>query len=425
MERLEFGEGSHYSALEASIHLCRYLTAKSFCEGRRVLDIACGEGYGSALMSGWGAASVLGVDVSAHAVERAKANFSASNVRFVQSSGEDLIAIAGDEKFDLIVSLETVEHVDDPALFLRNLKSLLADGGVIVLSCPNDNWYFADGGSNPFHKHRWSATEFRRFSESVLGPASWAYGTFGMGFATYAEQGPVRVLDGAAPQETMVNAALTQDAMLTHMQDDSAPSPGDVSFFVGFWGADAPAAVFAGYPVSMDLTRAIKFTREDAKVSVRWAQDVEAALAIRQEAIDTLRARLNELEVQVASEDELTVRLRDVEDRLAVSERDKRQSVMLYRVAQSESELLRNQLGHNQYLVSSLSSEMEGLRGSLSHAHEQIAGEQALAAGLQAQLGEVPWRVVAVWRRLRRFVPAWMLKGVVRGMRAVRGGERT
>ncbi|HEY0661845.1 MAG TPA: methyltransferase domain-containing protein [Lysobacter sp.] len=468
MERLAFGEGSHYSALEASIHLCRYLTAKSFCAGKRVLDIACGEGYGSALMSGWGATSVLGLDVSEHAIARARTNFSKPNVRFSTASGEGLRDVVGDATFDLIVSLETIEHVDDPALFLRNLKSLLADGGVIVLSCPNDHWYFADGGSNPYHKHRWTAEEFKRFSEDILGPASWAYGTFGLGFATYAEKGSLRVLGTDTPQEAMVDSAPADTALLAHMQADSAPSPHDVSYFVGVWGATPPDAVFAGYPVSMDLTRTIRFSRDEANAAARWAQGIQGELATKQSTVDALVQGQRELQALLAQKqdlvdvlsaragdadvvhgaaegaaDAMASRVRRLEDELVVIERQKRQQVMLYRVAQAEAEALRGQLGHHQYLTSVYSAEIAGLRASeaglqarlsmadvqlananthLAETKEQLAKIQDLLAGAHEQLGAVPWRVVAVWRRVRRFIPTWILEGALRGARLMRGG---
>ena len=63
IERLDISEKNKYSATEASIHLTRYLTAKKFIQGKTVLDIACGEGYGSYLMKKWGAKTVQGVDI--------------------------------------------------------------------------------------------------------------------------------------------------------------------------------------------------------------------------------------------------------------------------------------------------------------------------------------------------------------------------
>ena len=80
IERLTFDGSAPYSALEAAIHLNRYLVVRGLCRGRRVLDIACGEGYGSFLMTDvWGASSVAGVDISHEAIDNARRLFMLRN----------------------------------------------------------------------------------------------------------------------------------------------------------------------------------------------------------------------------------------------------------------------------------------------------------------------------------------------------------
>ena len=71
-----------YNTAEAAIHLDRYLTAKQFVTGKHVLDIACGEGYGSKLMKDWGAASVVGVDISSEALQIANQMFAEEGITF-------------------------------------------------------------------------------------------------------------------------------------------------------------------------------------------------------------------------------------------------------------------------------------------------------------------------------------------------------
>lgn len=70
MERLNFGGMEAYNAVEACIHLNRYAMAKSFCTGKRVLDAACGEGYGSFLMKKWGASEVFGIDIDCETIKK-------------------------------------------------------------------------------------------------------------------------------------------------------------------------------------------------------------------------------------------------------------------------------------------------------------------------------------------------------------------
>src|SRR6516162_313408 len=97
-----------YNAMDAAEHLARYAMLRSICAGKRVLDVACGEGYGSYLLARWGAASVTAVDISPEAIAKAKAIFPAANVTYLKGDvcrlGEVVSAKA---RFDLICSFET------------------------------------------------------------------------------------------------------------------------------------------------------------------------------------------------------------------------------------------------------------------------------------------------------------------------------
>lgn len=178
MERLDFSGDTTYNAVEAAIHLNRYGIAKAFCAGARVLDAACGEGYGSYLMKRWGAQSVDGVDIDLASIKRARELFKEDNLNFVQQDVQQLPF--EDNVFDLVVSLETMEHVDDAEAFLKEIKRVLKPGGIVILSCPNDNYYYErDNAKNPFHKRTYTFFEFREISEKYLG----SYVEYFLGFA--------------------------------------------------------------------------------------------------------------------------------------------------------------------------------------------------------------------------------------------------
>jgi SAM-dependent methyltransferase len=132
-------------------HWHRYAWARGFARGRRVLDAACGEGYGSALLADV-AASVLGVDISDTAVTHARARYAGRpNLRYEQADATALDALA-DGSFDLIVSFETLEHVEAQEALVAGFARLLAPGGLLLLSSPDRQTYSdARGYRNEHH----------------------------------------------------------------------------------------------------------------------------------------------------------------------------------------------------------------------------------------------------------------------------------
>ena len=131
-------------------HWHRYHFAARWAAGKRVLDVACGEGYGSALLARH-AARVTGVDISEEAVAHARKAYEAlGNVEFACAPCTRLPL--DDASIDLAVSFETIEHIAEQAEFLDELARVLAPGGVLVLSCPNKLEYSDKRGfANEFH----------------------------------------------------------------------------------------------------------------------------------------------------------------------------------------------------------------------------------------------------------------------------------
>lgn len=148
-------------------HWHRYAFARRWIEGKRVLDVACGEGYGSALLSQL-AVHVTGVDIAEDAVAHARASYAARpNLRFERGSATALPL--ADASVDVAVSFETIEHLagaDQPRMLAEIARVLTADG-VLVLSAPNPVEYSqARNYSNPFHLHEPTRDEL----EALLAP---------------------------------------------------------------------------------------------------------------------------------------------------------------------------------------------------------------------------------------------------------------
>lgn len=118
--------------------------------GRRVLDAACGEGYGSWLLAG-AAADVIGIDVDAAAIGHAVTRYAVQpNLRYLQASCAALPLATG--SVDLIISFETIEHLEAQEAMLSEFRRVLAPGGALVISSPNKVIYSEETGYvNEFH----------------------------------------------------------------------------------------------------------------------------------------------------------------------------------------------------------------------------------------------------------------------------------
>ena len=148
-------------------HLVVYEWIAAQVAGRRVVDMACGEGYGSDLIAGHGAASVVGVDANPEAHEHARLRYVRPNLRFER----DLVETFA-EPCDAVVFLQTIEHVEDPGAILEHFKSVLTPGGVVFVSTPNLLTLAPPGAAksdNPWHIKEYRAEEFRALCEAHFG----------------------------------------------------------------------------------------------------------------------------------------------------------------------------------------------------------------------------------------------------------------
>lgn len=162
-------------------HEARYAFVAARAAGLRVLDIASGDGRCAECLLAGGAAAVEGFDVSGEAIEASRRRGLPEAARFTQASGTQLPV--DDASFDLCVSLETIEHIDDDRAFVRELRRALKPGGMLILSTPNRT--LTNPGRpitarpyNPFHLREYSRDELDEllaphFSERTWLGQSW------------------------------------------------------------------------------------------------------------------------------------------------------------------------------------------------------------------------------------------------------------
>jgi len=141
-------------------HLARYEFATKFIKGKVVLDIACGTGYGSEYMLRRGARKVIGVDISAEAINYAKRHYSREMLFFIESNATMLPF--NNNSFDVIISFETIEHIKEYENFIQEVSRVLKNEGIFICSTPNKRVSspHSEIPLNPYHVREFYAIEF-------------------------------------------------------------------------------------------------------------------------------------------------------------------------------------------------------------------------------------------------------------------------
>ncbi len=260
-------------------HLHRYAFAREYIEGKDVLDIACGEGYGSHLMSNV-AASVVGVDISPEVVAHArkkygdKATFSVGSCTDIPLDGASV---------DVVVSFETLEHLAEHELMLKEVKRVLRPGGILILSSPDKlNYTILPKTQNPFHARELSKEEFRilvakYFSHCYMFEQKICHGSVLAPTTGLAVTG-VRHYMGDFHRLAYTDGIITPPYNIAVATDDGSQLPHTFSLFQGW-----------------DLPTELEKNLSDANAAHAGAEAVNAA------AIGELERRLDEAAADAAA----------------------------------------------------------------------------------------------------------------------------
>ncbi len=273
-------------------HWHRYAFALRHVRGKRVLDAACGEGYGAALLASV-AASVTGVDLDAATVAHATRVYAGrAKLRF--ETGSVAALPLADASVDVVVSFETIEHLpaaDQPTM-LREFARVLAPEGVLIISSPNKLRYSdARNYVNPFHVHELYRDDLARSLAAHFPHLRWYHQTSVLASAIWGEA-------QAAPGDAEAWAG--DGRSVTPM-----PTPDGIYYVVvaaktaaGLPGAAPALSLFA----DRDETE-LKRAEHNAVEALR----LDALLTERTEALDASGAHVKHLEGLIAVRDGLVV----------------------------------------------------------------------------------------------------------------------
>lgn len=144
-------------------HLARYVYAQKLVAGKSVCDVACGVGYGSSYLAQT-AKLVVAMDVAAEAIDWALRYFNSNNTTFLTADVLEPWPVG--DKFDVITSFETMEHLASPERFLDNVNKHLLPGGTLLLSVPNGPLDLKRHSDNYNHLQHFSDTQFKNLLNS-------------------------------------------------------------------------------------------------------------------------------------------------------------------------------------------------------------------------------------------------------------------
>lgn len=147
---LKYTEEEHYN---------RYNWASKFVNRKKVLDIACGSGKGSLILSQKGKASqVTGCDIDEEVIRYASIKYSCPKVKYFTHNAEDFTI---KQKFDVIISFETIEHIKNVDKFLKSMLSILREDGIFIVSTPISSKTIDSHPDNEYHVREWGFEEFQ------------------------------------------------------------------------------------------------------------------------------------------------------------------------------------------------------------------------------------------------------------------------
>jgi ubiquinone/menaquinone biosynthesis C-methylase UbiE len=367
----------------------RYAVGRGYAEGRRVLDAASGEGFGTALL-GTKAAEAVGVDIDAESIRHAQSAYGSPTIRFVEGSCTGLPF--PDASFDVAVSFETIEHLDaaDQPPMLAEFARVLKPAGLLIISSPNKRLYSdARDYVNEFHRHELYRDGLSALLAKAFPAQRWFHQHVVPWSSIWSEDGGVGV-----------------EAWLGDAGRVSPYVPPEGMYFIVVAARTAallPAAAMRG---SL-FTDAEETEQKRAQANASEVLRQDALLKDRDAALDRQTAHIRHLEALVAERErviadkdsllaELDAARQQREQLIALRDRElaERDRILAEHTAmiRSQVETLERERQRRAEALKAFDAERTALRQEIASRDQTIAARQTLRWWLS-----LPWRRLSLW----------------------------
>jgi O-antigen biosynthesis protein len=286
-------------------HVHRYAAVTELVRGKHVLDIACGEGYGSYLLAA-AAASVSGVDIDTDSVDHARRQYQRDNLQYMAGSCQK-IPIA-DASVEVVISFETIEHIAEQEEFLSEIKRVLQPGGFAIISTPDKRVYSDEANyKNAYHVKEFYESEYlaflqRRFSNVSFLKQQFIAASLIVGGECNSSRSTTifeEAGQSVRPYEGYKNAtyiiAIVGDGALPEFAQSLMTVPGPSGFFI--WDAADELRKLKAHKLNLDAVIARK--SKSAKQLVAQRAEIDQRMNATNELLKSAIAERDSLRASV------------------------------------------------------------------------------------------------------------------------------
>jgi ubiquinone/menaquinone biosynthesis C-methylase UbiE/glycosyltransferase involved in cell wall biosynthesis len=398
-------------------HRHRYLLARELSEGKVVLDLASGEGYGSAILAE-AATKVVGVDLASEAVLHAQKKYRQQNLQFMVGSCIDVPL--PDRTFDLVVCFETLEHHDQHDKMMSEIKRVLRPGGLLLISSPDKYQYsILPGYKNPYHFKELYYHEFQKLLRHHFKQTSFFGQRVVFGSAILGARSPkvvtYRYEDGGAKSDAGIVAplfwlGLASDAALPKVACGLLEQSITNSEIVQSWRnviAERDSNIAA-------LDQALSHGNSELGKLRTLLAESDAKVAKREQTLSERDIELRGLQDALVERDAKLIALAREMDgfRRALAEQDAKVSELRQAVNERDARVT----GLDQQLAAR-TTELDALRQAVNERDARVSEVNRRLTRqtrhLSALRSSTSWRITAPLRLAKRAVASRSLRGVV------------